>query len=407
MRIGLLNRSDLDGGAGVAASRLFKEIKKNGVNVKYLVGIKHGKNDSAIIHYKGSFFTKLRNYFEKLILNGKNSSFAFSLNIVPFPLKLILKYHGISIVHFHWIGAGFISVRSLTKINKPIVWTMHDSWAFTGGCHVPLNCQKYLNNCGACPQLNSSVENDISRKIFNLKNKKYKQIENLTFISPSNWLAEIASRSTLLSNSKIIVIPNGIDTEMFYPKNKIESRALFNIRKDINVVVFGAVKSTSDTNKGYNNILAALNLLMDMDFEILIFGAEQNEVIEIAGKKAHFIKRIWDEDLMASLYSAGDLTIVPSMSETLSYVTMESLSCGTPVVAFKIGGIPDLIDHKLNGYLAEPYDAMDLANGVRWVFDQLKSEMINTHARKKITNSFDIKIVAKKHLELYNSILND
>ncbi len=407
MKIGLINRSDIDGGAGVAALRLFRKLKERNADVKYLVGIKHGDNASTMLHYKSDFYAKIRNFIELLVLNKRNGKFPFSLCEFHFPLKLMLKYHKIDIVHLHWIGGGFISIKSLSKINKPIVWTMHDSWPFTGGCHIQYDCSNFKHKCGKCPQLKSLQESDLSRRMYNNKNESYSKIQKITFVSPSRWLAEKAAESSLLSNKKIVIIPNGIDTAKFCPKDKNEYRAHLNIKPETKVVLFGAVYSTSDRNKGYAQLLEAFNLQRDLEFEIMVFGSENTGVNEISGKKTYFLGRIWDENMMAAIYSAADVTVVPSLSENLSNVIMESLSCSTPVVAFNIGGNPDLIDHKQNGYLARPFETKDLAIGIEWMLFNSNISQLQENARTKVVKCFDIDLIADKYMALYNSVASE
>jgi glycosyltransferase involved in cell wall biosynthesis len=404
VKIGLLSRSDIDGGAAVFALRLFVKLKEQQADVNYLVGIKHGQNDSSFIHVKSPFFTKLRSYIERLRLKNRNGNFPFSLCFLPFPLKFFVDRHQIDVVHLHWIGAGFISIRSLKKIRKPVIWTLHDSWTFTGGCHLTHDCVNYLENCGKCPQLNSRKENDLSRKQFNLKKRVYNQVGNITFVCPSNWLAEIASRSTLLNDKKVVVIPNGIDTELFSPKNKKEARESLDVSPSAKIILFGAANSTRDKNKGFLHLLSALKEMKYSGVEMMVFGSTSDDLIETLGEKTTFLGNIRDERLMAAIYSAADVTVVPSFSENLSLVIMESLSCGTPVVAFNVGGNSELIDHKVNGYLAEPFSTSDLANGIDWVLEERdKSNNLSQNARGKMVKHFNIIAVAKKYFELYHS----
>jgi glycosyltransferase involved in cell wall biosynthesis len=404
MKIGILNRSDLNGGAAVSSLRLFLNLKEHEVNVEYLVGIKEGKNSSIMLHYKSDFFTKLRKYFEQLLLNKKNGNLPFSLGMIPYPINFFIRYHKIDIVHFNWVGGGFISIKSLSKIKKPIVWTMHDSWSFTGGCHIPYDCSNFVTNCGRCPQLNSVNKQDLSAYLYKIKKSTYNNINNITFVSPSKWLAEIASKSGLLSEKKIVVIPNGIDTFKFSPKIKDNARSFLNLKTKKKVVAFGAVQSTNDKNKGYIQLLSALDLLKELDFDVIVFGSNNIEIHEISGKKTYFLGRIWNEDLMSTIYSAADLTIVPSLSENLSNVIMESLSCGTPVVAFDIGGNADLIEHKLNGYLAKPYNIEDLAFGINYILFNSNLRQLQENSRKKIVDNFDINIISDMYHKLYKSV---
>ena len=406
MRIGLLNRSDIDGGAGIVALRLYSSLRKR-IDVKYLVGIKHRNNDSILIHYKSDLFAKFRNLIERKIQKERSGKFPFSLCISPFPLNRLLKHHKVDVAHLHWIGAGFVSINSLSKLDIPIVWTMHDAWSFTGGCHITYDCKYFIDVCRKCPQLNSSKESDLSTQLYFNKLRSYNNIKNITFVSPSKWLANKAKESSLLQNKNIAVIPNGIDTIKFCPNDGNGFRANLGIKPDIKIILFGAVYATSDKNKGYEQLIAAIDLLKDSKFEIMVFGSQNIETKEISGKTTYFLGRIWEEEIMAKIYSAADLTVVPSLSENLSTVIMESMSCGTPVVAFDIGGNPELIDHKQNGYLAKPYEINDLADGIEWTLFNQEIQNLNENARKKIVQSFDIEDVADKYIELYKSVHND
>ena len=403
MRTGLFNRSDLNGGAAVSAMRLFNRLKADGVDVEYLVGIKHGHNGSRLMHPKSDLFAKVRNLAEQYLLRKRNGGFPFSLSVFPFPLGLLIRWFKLDVVHLHWIGAGFISISSLSRIRKPIIWTLHDSWPFTGGCHLPYECRNYLIECGKCPELNSVKEKDLSRCLNKRKQKTYRKIRNITFVSPSRWLADAAAKSSLLKNQRIVVIPNGLDTNVFLPKGKPASRALLNISSGSKMILFGAVNSTTDKNKGFQELLDAIGMVKHKPVELMVFGADGNELVESLGIKTHFLGRITDETKMAALYSAADVTVVPSRSENLSNVIMESLACGTPVVAFRIGGNSDMVEHQQNGYLAEPYKTEDLAMGLDWVLQHPEPEILSANARKKIGSEFEIGLCARRYTELYTS----
>ena len=251
--------------------------------------------------------------------------------------------------------------------------------------------------------MNSVKEKDLSRCLNKRKQKTYRKIRNITFVSPSRWLADAAAKSSLLKNQRIVVIPNGLDTNVFLPKGKPASRALLNISSGSKMILFGAVNSTTDKNKGFQELLDAIGMVKHKPVELMVFGADGNELVESLGIKTHFLGRITDETKMAALYSAADVTVVPSRSENLSNVIMESLACGTPVVAFRIGGNSDMVEHQQNGYLAEPYKTEDLAMGLDWVLQHPEPEILSANARKKIGSEFEIGLCARRYTELYTS----
>ncbi|MCK4796822.1 MAG: glycosyltransferase family 4 protein, partial [Spirochaetes bacterium] len=297
---------------------------------------------------------------------------------------------------------GFVKIESLKRINKPIIWTLHDMWAFTGGCHYDEECGKYKNNCGECPILKSNIKRDLSTKIFNRKYKTYKKIKNLTIIPTSNWLADCVKSSGLLKKANVKVIPTGVDTSTYKPIEKKIAKKILNLPADKKIIMFGALKSTTIKRKGYDYLISALKKVMSKDAEIVVFGASE-PAIEIDLKfKMHYFSSLYDDISLSILYSAADVMVVPSIQENLGNTIMESLSCGTPVVAFDIGGNSDMIEHKQNGYLARAFDSTNLAEGIDYVIaDENRQKSLSNEARKKIKERFDINIISKRYLKLY------
>lgn len=412
MKILHLTTSFLSQSAGY---RLHRGLLKLGIDSKVLVGFR-GVNDPTVIGAESMLENKMSLLKKKLdqlpvIRYPHRTGIFFSPSIMPDNVIQKINFNNPAIVHLHWICGGFVQVETLEKIQRPIVWTFHDSWAFTGGCHIPYECKKYRDTCGKCPTLGSERVKDLSRSVFLRKQKTWKDL-NLVIVTPSTWLRDCVNESTLFSRVYTEVIPNGIDINQFKPINKGIARDFLSLPKNKNLILFGAVNSTSDPNKGFKYLKKALSFIKKHknidDTEIVIFGG--NDVINSHdfGFKVHFLGVINDNNTLPLIYSAADVFVAPSLSENLPNTIMESLSCGTPTVAFGIGGIPDLIDHEKNGYLAAPFDPEDLARGIEWVISDRKTwNFLSCNARKKIEQEFEITKISKRYVELYHKILKN
>jgi len=410
MKILLVNIVDNYGGAARACYRLHKALLEEGIDSKMLVQLKTG-DDWTVLSPRTDMersMGKVRSIIEKIPLKKYNINVTFSLNISPFsPVVKRINEINPDIVHLHWVNDGFLKIENIPKIKPPIIWTMHDMWLFTGGCHYDEYCDRFKKNCGRCPVLNSNKENDLSRKTWNRKNKAFSKIKNITITTPSQWLTECSKNSTLLKGVKIFTIPNMIDTNVFKPFDKIKARELFGLPINKKLILFGAMSNT-DKRKGLKELKEALHKIKNInDIELVIFGSSLPEKEIDFGFKSYYLGRLNDDPSLVALYNAVDIVINASHQENLSNVIMESISCGKPVVAFNIGGNPDMIDHQINGYLAKPFDTDDLANGIRWVLNNPDYNELCKNAREKVLNNFDKKIVVKRYIELYKEILKN
>lgn len=296
-----------------------------------------------------------------------------------------------------------IRIEELSDIKKPVVWSLHDMWGFTGGCHYDEKCGKYQSNCFSCPILGSNKVKDLSRYVFSRKRKTYKKLDNLVVIGVSRWLAECARHSSLFADKRVVHIPNPIDTTIFSPFNKVEARRILNLPDEKKIILYGALSATSDSRKGYDELIKAFELIPDKnDIELVVFG-NSSPVIVPDGLVVHSLGYI-DEVSLRLLYSAADVMVVPSLQEAFGQTASESMACGTPVVAFGATGLLDIVDHKQNGYLAEPFNSTDLARGISWVINSPIYQSLSQNAREKVVRCFDSRVVAKKFIELYASI---
>jgi glycosyltransferase involved in cell wall biosynthesis len=414
MKVLIVSSQENNSGAGRAAYRLCKALEEEGVDVKILVRSQI-TNDWRIIGPQTRLDKILSLILPFLdlaifaIFNRKRKGvFSSSLIGSRFVWKKLKKYDA-DIIHLHWVNAGTFNLSDLKKIKKPIVWTLHDEWLYTGACHVANGCIRYKEICHACPELKSKYKYDLSywlhkRKKWVFENNK---IMSLTIIGLSNWILERARQSTMLNNFPIIQLPNCIDTNLYKPINKSFAKDFFNFSLDKKVILFGAVNAMSDVNKGFDLLSEALDGFKDnSDFIYVVLGSSKR-LDSIAGNKnIRLIPHKHDDETLVLLYNASDVVIVPSKQENLSNMIMESLSCGTPVVAFDTGGNSDLIVHKSNGYLAKPFDADDLRNGVKFILENENLKSLNLSARTTIEKKFSNSVVAKKYLELYEKIIN-
>jgi glycosyltransferase involved in cell wall biosynthesis len=410
MNILHLNTSDIQGGAARAAYRLHRALLAHGENSKILCQKKISDDENILgattnIQKALGIIRPVVDSFPVNFYLHKTKTL-FTPAIVPFShISHTVNKLKPDIVHLHWIGGGLVRIEDLAKIKAPIVWSLHDMWAFTGGCHYDECCGKFKIQCGHCPVLSSSYAKDLSFKIFKRKQKTLKKINSLTIVGLSRWIAQCAQESLLFHDKKIINLPNPIDTSEFSPVDKIIARQLLNLPERSKLIVFGAMNATSDPRKGFSELSKALDDLKTQDAELVIFGCSKPQAPVPFKQKTHYLGYLNDNISLRLLYSAANVMVVPSLQENLSNAIMESLACTTPVVGFDIGGNSDMIEHKKNGYLAKPFDTTDLAHGIEWVLNSPNYHLLCHNAREKVVNEFDSKIVALKYIQLYESIL--
>jgi glycosyltransferase involved in cell wall biosynthesis len=410
MRVLIVSTNDIQGGAARAAYRLHKALLDQNVDSQMLVQSK-SSDDFTVIGPQSKVqkaFGKLRPTLDSLSVRKykDRTKTLFSPNWVPFS-SVVDKINNINpdIVHLHWIAGGMLRIEDFAKIKAPIVWSLHDMWAFTGGCHYDEECDAYQKQCGTCLVLGSNKLQDLSRKVWLRKQAAFSKMANLNIIGLSRWLADCAKQSSLFKDTPIFNLPNPIDAITFAPFDKQQARGLLNLPQDKNLVLFGAMGAISDPRKGFKELAEALTQVDGDNTELVVFGSSQPKIPQRFKQRAHYLGQLHDDVSLRVLYSAADVMIVPSLQENLSNAIMESLACGTPVVGFAIGGNSDLIEHQITGYLAKPYNATDLAQGIEWVINASNYQEISQNSREKVLREFDSQVVAKKYIDLYNQII--
>lgn len=403
-----LSTSDIDNGGARAAYRLHDGLRSIGCNSKMLVRARFSSDPTVIS--EGSPLTKLGPPISGLPLRlyPKCNSSMFSTQWFPDVLAKRVSQFNPDIVHLHWICNGYLRIETVAKFSQPLVWTLHDMWPFTGGCDYNRDCEKYQKSCGECPQLDSSRSSDLSRWVWNRK-AKFWQNANLTIVATTSWMADCARSSSLFKNRRIEVIPLGLDTEKYKPINRQVARELLNLPQDKQLVLFGAINSTSDHRKGFQFLLPALQRLSDSGWtdqiELVVFGASKPEKPIDLGFNTHYLGRVHDDISLALIYSAADVMVVPSVQEAFGQTASEAFSCGTPVVAFNGTGLKDIVDHQQNGYLATPFEVDDLAKGIAWILeDGERQQKLRFEARQKSLREFAKEVQARRYLSLYEEI---
>jgi glycosyltransferase involved in cell wall biosynthesis len=334
----------------------------------------------------------------------KSVRFAFSHGLTGIDIAKNPLVREADILHLHWINKGFVSLaglKELLSLGKPVVWTCHDMWPFTGGCYYSGTCTNYLRACGDCKFLKDQATNDLSARKYALKKEIFSGTNNLTFITPSAWLKEIGNGSNTAAGKEIHVIPNGIDTEIFKPV-KSEKKEKFTL-------LFAAV-NIADKRKGFAEFQQYCKALLEKgfrNFRVVYIGENKGQFEPDPAFEQAFTGYISDPAIMAKWYSEADLYVTTSNDDNLPTTVMESLACGTPVAAFAVGGIPEMILDGATGVLANVYDSENLASKTMQLlkgnFDD--QQKIRLSCRSFAVENYDRFVVAKRHLDLYNGLL--
>jgi len=355
--------------------------------------------------------SKLRAHLDTLPLNlyPDRDQVPYAVQWVPGNLRKKIDAWDPDIVNLHWICNGYVNIEAIGRFDRPIVWSLHDMWPFTGGCHYDQGCERYAQSCGACPQLHSWRERDLSHWTWWRKRKAWRNAD-LTIVALSRWLAKCARKSSLFRDLRIEVISNGLDVARFKPVDKHVAREVLNLPFDKDLVLFSAMSAVSDLRKGFDLLESALHHLRDsthqLKMDVVVFGASEPSLPVDLGFASHYLGVLRDEISVSLAYAAADAFVAPSRQDNLPNTVVESLACGTPCVAFDIGGMLDMIDHKRNGYLAEPFDVEDFARGIAWILeDEERRQRLSQNARQKAVREFDQELQARRYLSLFEDIL--
>jgi glycosyltransferase involved in cell wall biosynthesis len=401
-----VSTTQFDGGASIAAYRLFCGIRELGLSCKFQSFVRQTDDPDVIGPSEGSTRARIYRFFskvEQLSIRKYRGALRTPFSAADRRNPFRPRYENVKtrVLHFHWVAKSTLDLRHVPP-STPIIWTLHDAWMFTGGCHYTQDCVRYQESCGKCPQLGSQLATDLSQISWDFKKRTIAAM-NLIVVTPSNWLASQARQSLMLKGKEVVVIPNGIDTKIFSPRERLQSCLTLDLDPSLPVILFGA-QSVNDRRKGTDLLIDALELL-DFKCTALTFGTGilpsiKNDLVQVRN-----LGPITDENQLPILYSAADVFVCPSREDNLPNTVMEAMSCGTPVVAFDSHGLPDLVDHKKNGYLCRPFDSQELAQGITEILKGLSSYDLGNVARAKVQEIYDLEVVSRQYKKLYERII--
>lgn len=410
MKILHIVAGDLSGGAARGAYWLHSGLQELGVESKVFTNSNTTLNDNNIITTtktkKDKAFNVIRRQFDNLLLlfYPQRKRLIFSSGMFGIDFTKTKEYKEADIIHLHWINGSFINMKHLSKIGKPIVWTMRDMWPMTGGCHVAkaLECEKYKIGCGNCEQLNSNNSYDLSRFILNRK-KKYLP-KTIKLVGISHWLSGEAKKSSLFKEFDVRTISNNINTKEFFPVDKKIAKDILGINTDKKIILTGSTSAT-DFHKGFDKYLAALDKLDKNKYFLCFFGDLDLDVADKVKFEYKSFGYLNDNISLRLAYSCADVFVAPSLMDAFGKTLAESMVCETPVVCFDATGPKDIVSHMLDGYKAKPFESDDLACGIEWVLNASNYDELCKNARKKVLKEFDSVVVAKKYIQLYKEII--
>lgn len=384
------------GGAGTACRRLQTALQKSGVNA----GLLTQKDVSGRFNFIAERLSFLP--WER----DKSVRFSFSLANFGTDISRHPLVQQADVIHLHWWNQGFLSLQNLEVLGrsgKKIVWTLHDMWAFTGGCHYDWGCGGFSDSCGHCPYLRFPSDRDLSNQVW--KRKKNLYPAGMEIVTCSKWLAEQARVSSLLGRYSITDIPNPIDTEQFKPASQTEKQAFrerFGLAPDTRLILFAAM-NIKNPFKGFTYFREALNELRDLEnTAVVVVG--KSDPADFEGVTLPLVQPglIQSATEMAAVYAACDVFVIPSLEENLPNTIMESLACGTPAVGFKTGGIPEMIEHGVTGLVSPAKNSSQMARDIRQVLEEPeKRAAMGQNARNKVLTEYAEPVIARRYMEVY------
>ncbi len=411
MKVGIYSTRDLIGGASKAANRLFRSLNNlNNVSVKMHVAIKSSANKNIIpVNHWKLFSLKIFSRIEKLILRIFNSSdhIHHSLGVFGVLKSSEINSKNYDIINIHWINSGFVSIKAISKINKPVVITLHDSWFFCGCEHHPKSVDDLRFVYGYNSE-NKSIKDsliDLNTIIWKLKKKLI--CSNINIIAPSSWMLDMARRSSIFRDNKIIHIPNALNTDVYKPLDKMKTKIDLGFEEHNKIVLFGVFGDPFKiNNKGIDLLISSLKKIKNHKFTCLCVGHDDND-FNIGNIKIKFLGKISSEHRMAKLYNTADVVVIPSRLENLTQMGTESVSCGVPVIAFDTGGNSDIIENQKSGILVEPFDTEKFANSIIEVLNwsKIKYQNISDFCREKALSKWSFKKISKDYNSFFKKIL--
>ncbi|AFY71866.1 glycosyl transferase group 1 [Thalassoporum mexicanum PCC 7367] len=409
----LLSASDLGGGAAIAAYRLHQGLTQLGIESQMLVQEKLSDDHRVVTSQTklGKGWAKIAPSIDRLLLQRYPHRDRTTYSLQWLPNNLVERVINLkpNILNLHWVCESFLRIEDLARLQQvlqvPIVWTLHDMWPFTGGCHYSFDCDRYQQKCGTCPQLHSNKENDLSHWIWQRKIRTWPNL-NMAIVAPSKWLAEQA-RQSMFMHLPIHHIPYGIDTNAYRPIDQSQCRSVLGVPEHKKILLFGA-HSLSEPRKGGDLLIAALQAIpasLKQDLCLLTLGDGGAEIAQAVGIANLSLGYASGDRLKAVVYNAADLVLVPTRADNLPLVLQESLACGTPMVSFRVGGVSDLVRPGITGALAAPNNALDFRDRIMELLDNPDQlAQMATNCRQIALKEYPLHQQTQQYINLFRSL---
>ena len=420
MRVLIVNTSERTGGAAVAAHRLMDALNNHGVKATMLVGDRSGgkmqTSSLTVVSLKDQWRQQWHFLWERLVIFlhlhlRRKHLFEIDIANAGTDITRLRVFQEADVIHLHWINQGMLSLDGIRKIlrsGKPVVWTMHDMWPATAICHYTRGCENYHTQCVHCPLLPKS-SHSLASKVWQRKQQMLKG-QTMTYVACSQWLDKQAKKSALLKDQIVTNIPNTIDTHVFCPQEKAPARLGLGLPEEKKLILFVSQRVT-DLRKGVSHFIEAISILVQQHPDmanttcIALLGGCAEEIAPQLALPAYSLGYVSDAQRIVQVYNAADVFVLPSLEDNLPNTIMEAMACGVPCVGFKVGGIPEEIDHQKNGYVAAYRDAQDLARGLHWVLAEADYEALSKAAVTKVKRCYSQQSVALKYTEVYNEAI--
>lgn len=421
IRVAHFSFADSDGGAAKAAYRLHSALRAQGVDGRLHV-LRKGTDDSSVVsvtsHARfGTLASELAPRLDLLPIKLAHPkaraywSSGWYGSVDPLTLPGVAEA---DVLCLYWVTRGLLGIRQIERLlstGKPVVWRLSDMWPFTGGCHYSSGCERFTANCGQCPQLQSHGERDLSRWMLSSKLRRWRK-GNLIVVSPSRWMADLARKSRVFAERSIHVIPTGVDLELFRTMDREIARDILGLPHDRPLVLYGATSALTDTRKGSDVVVEAFRALYEIPEVqkiapgLVLFGTSRIPPGLPADIPVYPLGLVRDEAMLPIVYSACDIFAAPSREENLANSVLEAMACGLPVIAYKVGGMLDAIEHGHTGLLVDPADKNAMADGLRVLLEEHDlRQPFGRNARQRAEQQFSLSEQARAYAALYAELL--
>lgn len=427
MKILHVNTSDCTGGAAIAALRLLRAQRNQGLDAQLLCRDRSATllvNGNEIIRLKPTLRVRCLKALERLLIvlrNGFSRRNLWRIDTAQLGTDItrLKAFQQADVIHLHWVNQGMLSLADIERIlksGKRVVWTLHDMWPFTGICHHAAQCQRWRNEgCGKCPLLKHPAPADLSAKVYQRKAKVY-AAGHFTAVGCSRWLAGLAAESALFKGQNVVSIPNALDTNYYMPADtpdqplRSQARQALQLPTNKRVLLFIA-HNVADPNKGIDYLVRAVCQIVARQPElaaqlaVVLVGqnCDQYEQAFPAPVTVHSFAYVQRTDQLRTLYQAADLLVMPTLMDNLPNTIAEAGACGTPTVAYAVGGVPQMVETGVNGYLARPQSVADLTQGIINCLSSASMMAMQRNARVRAVNSYGEKAVVEAYLKVYQA----